>query len=182
MLQLREKELPSSEYIKLAIKVKKLTSKYNVPLIVNDSLEVAIASSADGVHLGQSDNLSSDIRDKIGADKILGVSATTIDQALKAQDIGADYIGVGSVFHTSSKDDAKRVEISLLKDISSSVSLPVVAIGGIDENNISKLAGSGILGVSIISAIFSQSDVFSASVRLKTLAEKIIYGDREVKL
>jgi thiamine-phosphate pyrophosphorylase len=174
MLQLREKNLSTDDYIELAKKVEALVSKYNVPFIVNDSLEAALLSGADGVHMGQVDNIPSDIRDKVGTDKILGLSAGSVREALKAEELGADYIGVGSVFNTSTKGDAKRVELSLLRKISASVSIPIVAIGGINENNISELEGSGISGVSIISGIFAQEDVFSAAVRFKTLAEKII--------
>ena len=174
MLQLREKNLSTDDYTELAKKVEALVSKYNVPFIVNDSLEAALLSGADGVHMGQVDNIPSDIRDKVGTDKILGLSAGSVREALKAEELGADYIGVGAVFNTSTKGDAKRVELSLLRKISASVSIPIVAIGGINENNISELEGSGISGVSIISGIFAQEDVFSAAVRFKTLAEKII--------
>ena len=174
MLQLREKNLSTDDYTELAKKVEALVSKYNVPFIVNDSLEAALLSGADGVHMGQVENIPSDIRDKVGTDKILGLSAGSVREALKAEELGADYIGVGAVFNTSTKGDAKRVELSLLRKISASVSIPIVAIGGINENNISELEGSGISGVSIISGIFAQEDVFSAAVRFKTLAEKII--------
>ena len=174
MLQLREKNLSTDDYTELAKKVEALVSKYNVPFIVNDSLEAALLSGADGVHMGQVENIPSDIRDKVGTDKILGLSAGSVREALKAEELGADYIGVGAVFNTSTKGDAKRVELSLLRKISASVSIPIVAIGGINENNISELEGSGISGVSIISGIFAQEDVFSAAVQFKTLAEKII--------
>lgn len=179
MLQLREKNLNTDDYIELAKKVEALVSKYNVPFIVNDSLEAALLSGADGVHMGQVDNIPSDIRDKVGNDKILGLSAGSVREARKAEELGADYIGVGAVFNTSTKGDAKRVELSLLRKISASVSIPIVAIGGINENNISELEGSGISGVSIISGIFAQEDVFSAAVRFKTLAEKIILNKPE---
>ena len=174
MLQLREKNLSTDDYVDLAKRVRGLVSKYKVPFIVNDSLEAALLSGADGVHMGQVDNIPSDIRDKVGNDKILGLSAGSVREALKAEEMGANYIGVGAVFNTSTKGDAKRVELPLLKEISASVSIPIVAIGGINENNILELEGSGISGVSIISGIFAQEDVFSAAVRFKTLAEKII--------
>jgi len=174
MLQLREKNLSTDDYVDLAKRVRGLVSKYKVPFIVNDSLEAALLSGADGVHMGQVDNIPSDIRDKVGNDKILGLSAGSVREALKAEEMGANYIGVGAVFNTSTKGDAKRVELPLLKEISASVSIPIVAIGGINENNILELEGSGIAGVSIISAIFAQKDVFSAAARFKALAEKII--------
>lgn len=178
MLQLREKDLDFNEFLEEAKVIKKLTDKYRVPFIINDNVKVAIEADADGVHVGQSDMQAKDVRQLIGKDKILGVSAQTVEQAVKAQDCGADYLGVGAVFSTSTKQDADTVSYDTLKEICNSVNIPVVAIGGINEANILKLIGSGICGVAVVSAIFASTDIYTATKQLKTLAERSFYDGK----
>ena len=134
--------------------------------MINDNVEIAAEIGADGVHVGQSDMEAGDVRAKLGPDKIIGVSAQTVEQALLAEKHGADYLGVGAVFATGSKDDAKEVEHETLKAICESVKIPVIAIGGITKENVRELAGSGICGIAVISAIFAQEDVKEASKEL----------------
>ncbi len=172
-LQIREKELPSDEFEKEASILKELCEKYCVPFVVNDSVEIAVKINADGVHIGQSDIKGRDIRSIIGADKILGISAATVEEALAAQNAGADYIGVGAVFGTSTKKNARNMTVERLKEIAGSVDIPVVAIGGINEKNISKLCGSGIDGVAVVSAIFAADDPGEATKRLLKLAQSL---------
>ncbi len=155
MIQLREKDLSSLEYAELGRSILDVCRKGGVPLIVNDDVEAAIILEAEGVHVGQSDLDAKSVRGIIGDRMILGVSAETVEQAIKAEAEGADYIGVGAMFRTSTKSDAGLVGIETLKDICSSVSIPVVAIGGISEDNLHMLAGTGIAGISVVSAIFS---------------------------
>jgi thiamine-phosphate pyrophosphorylase len=174
IVQLREKELENGEFLKEAIEIKELCGKYRVPFIVNDNVDVALAAGADGVHVGQSDMEAGDVRRRIGEDKILGVSAMSVDQALLAEKRGADYLGVGAVFPTGSKDDADDVSLDTLKAICAAVKIPVVAIGGIGRDNVMKLAGSGICGIAVISAIFAQPDITTAAAELKALTEKMV--------
>lgn len=173
-LQLREKDLGYEEFLKEAVEIKKLTDKYNIPFVINDNVEVAIKCNADGVHVGQSDMAARDIRKLLGEDKIIGVSAGTVEEALEAERSGADYIGVGAVFSTSTKKDAGSVSFDVLKEICDKVSIPVVAIGGISSYNISRLKGTGIDGISVISAIFAQKDILSATKELLSLTKEII--------
>lgn len=173
-LQLREKEMETERFLAEAKEIKELCRKYGVPFIVNDKVDVAIASDADGVHVGQSDMEAGDVRRLIGEDKILGVSAQTVEQAILAEKMGADYLGVGAVFPTSSKDDAEDVSHDTLKAICEAVRIPVVAIGGITGENVAELAGTGICGISVISAIFAQPDVTGATAELKRLAERML--------
>lgn len=172
-IQLREKSLSFNDFVVKAQELKKLTDKYQVPFVINDDIQVALKVNADGVHVGQSDMSAQDVRCLIGADKILGVSAQTVEQAVRAEKNGADYIGVGAVFNTSTKEDADSVSYETLQDICQSVSIPVVAIGGIDENNISELKGTGIDGVAVVSAIFARSDKFKATSNLFNLAKDL---------
>lgn len=165
-LQLREKELNEKDFLKLAIKLKALASRYKVPYVINDSIDIAIASDADGVHIGQGDMNIQEAREKIGPEKLLGVSVRNVRQAKHAENIGADYLGVGAVFPTSTKSDAVDVDWQTLKEICTAVSLPVVAIGGINEENIDQLKGSGINGVAVISAILSSQEIHQATKRL----------------
>ena len=167
LVQLREKDVSSLEFYKIAMEVKKITDKHNVPLIINDRLDVALAVDAAGVHLGQSDFPCQVARKLIGEDKILGISAATLEVALKAQADGADYIGVGAMFPTDTKLDARAVSIEMLKDIKQAVDIPVVAIGGINENNFKSLEETGIDGMAIISAILGKSDIKTAALQLK---------------
>ena len=174
MIQLREKNISLDEYISIAREIKELTDKYNIPLIINDQVEVALACGAAGVHVGQSDMDASIVRAKIGPNKILGVSAKTVKEAVLAEKACADYLGVGAVFPTSTKRDAVLVSLETLKNICNSVSIPVVAIGGINEENIIKLKSSGIAGISVVSAIFAQEDAKKAAERLRKEIERII--------
>ena len=171
-LQLREKNLDAERFLEEAQRLKPLCRSYNVPLIINDNVDVALKSDADGVHIGQSDGDIVATRARIGCDKILGVSASTIEEALEAERAGADYLGVGAVFPTSSKNDAENVSLSTLRDICNAVSIPVVAIGGITLENVSLLNGSGICGIAVISAIYAQKDIQNAAKRLKAEAER----------
>ena len=170
-LQLREKKLDTEHFLKEARQLKPLCRSYGVPFIINDNVDVALASNADGVHIGQSDGDIVETRARIG-NKILGVSAATIEEALEAERAGADYLGVGAVFPTNSKNDAEHVSLSTLRDICNAVSIPVVAIGGITLDNVSLLIDSGICGIAVISAIYAQKDIQNAARRLRTEAEK----------
>lgn len=163
VVQLREKHASAAEFLALAQEVKQVTDRYQVPLIINDNLEVALAVDAAGIHVGQEDLAAAAVRQKIGDKKIVGVSAQTVEQALAAEQAGADYLGVGAVFPTSSKDDAVEVDFATLQAICQAVQIPVVAIGGITVQNMTALQGSGIVGVAVISAIFGKPDVKKAA-------------------
>lgn len=173
-LQLREKQLDEDHFLEEAKKLQGLCSEYNVPFIINDNVEIALAINADGVHIGQSDMEMKEAREKLGPDKIIGVSAHTKEEALLAQAQGADYLGVGAVFPTSSKDDAESVSYETLKAICEVVSIPVVAIGGITRENLHQLSGSGVSGISVISAIYAQSDIKEAARKLKQCVQEIL--------
>lgn len=173
-LQLREKELDDESFLKEAKELKALCREYKVPFVIDDNVEIAIKTDADGVHVGQSDMEAGDVRKRLGPDKIIGVSAQTVEQAVLAEKRGADYLGVGAVFPTGSKDDADDVSFETLKAICEAVSIPVVAIGGISKENAIKLKGSGICGVAVISAIYAASDIKEAAAELKEVTKKII--------
>ena len=166
VVQIREKTAETLEFYNLAIKVKEITTKYNVPLIINDRVDVALAIDADGVHVGQSDMPCDITRKLIGENKILGVSAATIEEAKKAENDGADYIGTGAIFPTTTKDDAPNVTKKDLSDIVKSINIPVVAIGGITIENANELKNTGISGLSVVSAIMSADDPKKASEKL----------------
>ena len=166
VVQIREKTAETLDFYNLALKVKEITTKYNVPLIINDRVDIALAIDADGVHVGQSDMPCEVTRKLIGTDKILGVSAATITEAKKAQKDGADYIGTGAVFPTTTKDDAPSVTKQELKEIVDSIDIPVVAIGGITIENASELIDTGISGLSVVSAIMSAKNPKKASQEL----------------
>ena len=166
VVQIREKTAETLDFYNLALKVKEITTKYDVPLIINDRVDVALAVDADGVHVGQSDMPCDVTRKLIGTDKILGVSAATIDEARKAQDDGADYIGTGAVFPTATKDDAPKVTKQKLKEIVESIEIPVVAIGGISKDNAHELLDTGIAGLSVVSAIMSSDNPKKSSEEL----------------
>lgn len=172
MLQLREKHLAESDFLAEALTVQQLCQKYNIPLIINDNLAVACRSSAAGLHIGQNDGSVKQARAALGPDKILGVSAQTVEQAVAAEAAGADYLGVGAVFATSTKDDAKIVSLTILKAICNAVNIPVVAIGGITEANLPTLLNSGIAGVALVSAVFAQPDITAACQRLRKVLDK----------
>ena len=166
-LQLREKELDDGQFYEEAVELQKMAKEYGVPFVINDNVDIALRMDADGVHVGQSDMEAGDVRALLGPDKILGVSAQTVEQALLAEKRGADYLGVGAVFPTGSKDDADDVSFETLKAICDAVSIPVVAIGGITLGNTPELAGSGICGIAVISAIYAQKDIKKAAAELK---------------
>ncbi len=174
MVQIREKTLPKNEFIALAKEIKKLTDKYSVPLIVNDNLEVAQAVDAAGIHIGQGDLNCKKAREALGPKKIIGVSASTPEEALIAAGDGADYLGVGAVFPTSSKDDASPVSHETLKAICKNTKLPVVAIGGINKDNLKELAGTGIAGIAVISAILAAPDIEQAAGELAEILAKVV--------
>ena len=166
-IQLREKNLDQDHFMEEALELKKLCAAYHVPFVINDNVEIAVATDADGVHVGQSDMAAGKVRALIGPDKILGVSAQTVEEALLAEREGADYLGVGAVFPTGTKTDANAVSYDTLRDICAAVSIPVIAIGGITRDNVTELSGSGICGIAVISAIFAQKDIVSATKDLK---------------
>ena len=173
-LQLREKDLDDENFYREAVELQALAREYGVPFVVNDNVDIAIRMDADGIHVGQSDMEAGDVRSLIGPDKILGVSAQTVEQAILAEKRGADYLGVGAVFPTGSKDDADDVPYETLKAICEAVSIPVVAIGGITKDNTPELAGSGICGIAVISAIYGQKDIYEATVSLKKITEEMV--------
>ena len=162
-IQLREKELDEEHFLEEAKEIKELCRRYQVPFVINDNVEIALAVDADGVHVGQSDMEAGDVRAKLGPDKIIGVSAQTVEQAVMAEQNGADYLGVGAVFPTGSKADALEVSHDTLKAICKAVKILVIAIGGISKENILELSGSGICGIAVISAIFAKDDIEEAA-------------------
>jgi thiamine-phosphate pyrophosphorylase len=173
-VQLREKILDDETFLKEAIEIQALCKKYGVHFVVNDNVEIAKRMNADGVHVGQSDMEAGNVRALLGKNKILGVSAQTVEQALLAEQRGADYLGVGAVFHTGSKADADDVSHETLRAICDAVSIPVVAIGGIGKHNVLELCGSGIRGIAVISAIFAADDIQNATKELKALTKKAV--------
>ena len=173
-LQLREKNISEQAFLEEAKEIQKLCREYKVPFIINDNVDLALEIDADGVHVGQSDMEAGDVRAKLGPDKIIGVSAQTVRQALLAQERGADYLGVGAVFHTDSKADAADISHETLKAITEAVDIPVIAIGGISKENVSKLSGTGICGIAVISAIFAEKDIKNATKKLKKLTEEMV--------
>jgi len=173
-VQLREKTLDDETFFREAVELQALCREYKVPFVINDNVDIALKMNADGVHVGQSDMEAGRVREKLVPDKILGVSAQTVEQAILAESRGADYLGVGAVFATGSKDDADDVSHETLKAICEAVSIPVIAIGGISKGNVSELAGSGICGIAVISAIYAQENIKAASEELKIAVEKIV--------
>lgn len=170
-VQLREKDdmkLEHDAFLREAAEIKALCRSYKVPFVIDDDVELAVEIGADGVHVGQSDMETGLVRSRLGKDRIIGVSTQTVEEALLAESRGADYLGVGAVFPTGSKADASEVSMDALRAICKAVSIPVVAIGGITEENVMELAGSGIVGISVISAIFSKEDVEGAARALKS--------------
>lgn len=172
-VQLREKDLSEDEFLKSAKELCSLCRQFNVPFIVNDNVEIAKLCDADGIHVGQRDMAAGDVRAQIGPDKILGVSAQTVEQAKAAEAAGADYLGVGAMFHTDTKTDADAVSFDTLREICTSVSIPVVAIGGITRDNILKLSGSNIAGVAVVSAILASDDIAQASRTMRALSDEV---------
>lgn len=173
-IQLREKNLDEEHFLEEAKEIKKLCKKYEVPFVINDNVELALKVDADGVHVGQSDMEAGDVRAKLGPDKIIGVSAQTVEQALLAERHGADYLGIGAVFPTGSKEDAVEVEHETVKAICEAVKIPAIAIGGISKDNVLELSGNGLSGIAVISAIFAQKDIESATKELKKLTKQMV--------
>lgn len=173
-LQIREKDLNEADFEAEAQALKALCANYRVPFVVNDSVEIAMEIDADGVHVGQSDIKGRDIRAMIGEEKILGISAGTVAEAVAAEKAGADYIGVGAVFGTSTKKNARNLTLEQLREIKAAVSIPVVAIGGINAGNLMELAGSHVDGVAVVSAIFAAEDPGRATAKLLNLASQMV--------
>ena len=172
-VQLREKDLPETEFLAEAKEIGALCRAYDVPFIINDSVEIALACGADGVHVGQSDMEAGAVRAAVGEGLMIGVSVRTVEDALQAQRVGADYLGVGAVFATSTKLDAAPVSRQTLRDICAAVDIPVTAIGGIGRGNILELSGTGINGVALVSAIFGAEDIENRCRELKELAHRV---------
>ena len=173
-VQLREKELNESDFLKEAKQISALCKEYKVPFIVNDNVNIAIACKADGIHIGQEDMELTNVRKLVGEDMIIGVSAHTVEEAIKAQEGGADYIGIGAVFATSTKTDVDVLSFETLRSICEAVDIPTVAIGGIKKDNICKLKGSGIDGVAVVSAIFAAKDIATATKELLLEVKKAV--------
>lgn len=173
LVQLREKNLSKEKFVAEAKAVLALCRQYGVPLIINDRLDVALESGADGVHVGIEDAPVSEIRRQAGPDFIIGATAKTVAQARAAQSAGADYLGVGAVFPSPTKRNAIRITSEVLREICGSVSIPAVAIGGITAENAPSLRGCGMAGIAVVSAIFGASDIQQAAAGLRTLAESI---------
>lgn len=174
LLQLREKNLPEEEFLKEAIQVKELCHRYNVPLIINDNVDVAEKSGADGVHVGIEDAPVGEIRRRMGPDFIIGATAKTVEQAVFAERSGADYLGVGAVYPSPTKKNAIRITKEQLLEICSAVSIPAVAIGGITAENLPPLAGSGIAGAAVVSAVFGAENPETAARQLKEILKTIV--------
>lgn len=173
VVQLREKDCTSREFYELALRVKRITAPRNVPLIINDRIDICLASDADGVHLGQKDLPCKEARKILGNDKLIGVSAALPEEAIRAQNDGADYLGVGAVFPTGTKSDTRPVTPEVIREIRAAVNIPFVVIGGVNAENIGGLYGLGINGAAVVSAIVSQKDVTSAARIMREAAEKL---------
>ena len=173
LVQLREKELDEETFLREAVELAKLCHRYGVPLLINDNVEIARRSGADGVHVGQDDMEAASVRSILGSDMIVGVTAKTVEQALRAQEAGADYLGSGAVFGSATKLNAKPMTKELLGSICHAVSIPVVAIGGINRNNILDLAGTDISGVAVVSGIFAADDIEAECRYLRSVVTKI---------
>ncbi|MGN0656750.1 MAG: thiamine phosphate synthase [Ruminiclostridium sp.] len=167
VVQLREKNCSSRELFELALRVKKVTDSYKIPLIINDRIDICLAADADGVHLGQQDLPCAEARKILGKDKIIGVSAALPEEAAAAEAAGADYLGVGAVFATSTKTNTRPVTPETIRAIRAAVSIPFVVIGGVNQSNISSLYGLGINGAAVISAVLAQPDITEAARQMK---------------
>lgn len=172
MIQLREKNISSLDFYRQSVEVKKITEQYHVPFIINDRIDIAIAVNADGVHIGQSDIPAAIVRDLIGTDMLLGVSAASVKEAVQAANDGADYLGVGAMFPTGTKTDANYVSIEELKKIRHAVNLPIIAIGGINKSNIKLFYNTGINGLAVVSAIIAQPDIQKTAAEMKSMFYK----------
>ena len=174
MVQLREKDCSHEERVALAREVKQVTDRFGVPFLIDDDIQAALEAGADGVHVGQTDLMGRDVRALIGPDKILGITANTVELAVAAERAGADYIGAGAVFGTTTKQNAKNLSLDTLKAICQAVSIPVVAIGGINAHNLPQLTGTGAAGAAVVSALFAQKDPEAAARHLRALADKMV--------
>lgn len=174
MVQLREKQLSEDELVAEAIQIKELCHRYEVPLIINDNVDAALKSGADGVHVGIEDAPVSEIRRRAGDDFIIGATAKTTEQAKAAEAAGADYLGVGAVFPSPTKKNAIRITPQDLREICGSVAIPAVAIGGITRDNVSEIKGGGMAGVAVVSAIFAAQDIQKAAAELKTKVKSVV--------
>ena len=174
LVQLREKELEEDVFLREAVDMAKLCHRYGVPLLINDNVEIARRSGADGVHVGQDDMEAASVRSILGSGMIVGVTAKTVEQALRAQDAGADYLGSGAVFGSATKLNAKPMTKELLNAICHAVSIPVVAIGGINRENILGLEGTDISGVAVVSGIFAASDIEAECRHLRSVLKQVI--------
>lgn len=175
-VQLREKELDEESFLAEAMEMAALCKRYGVPFIINDNVEIAVRCGADGVHVGQEDMAVSAVRERVGGGMIIGVSAHTVEEAREAVKNGADYLGLGAVFSTSTKTDVDVMPFETLKSICAAVDVPVTAIGGISKKNVMKLAGSGVDGIAVVSAIFGAEDPGAASAELLELAREMVAG------
>ena len=173
MVQLREKRLSTQALVEEAVEIKELCHRYHVPLIINDNVEAAVASGADGVHVGITDTPVAEIRKRAGGSFIIGATAKTVAQAIAAEQAGADYLGVGAVFPSPTKQNAIRITLEQLKQICSAVSIPAVAIGGIGRENVAALAGGGMAGIAVVSAIFAEQNIQNAAAELKEMVRKV---------
>ena len=173
-VQLREKELDEAAFLQEALEIAALCKRYGVPFFINDNVEIAIACHADGIHVGQEDMAAAQVRQKVGDDMIIGVSVHSVEEALEAVRNGADCLGVGAMFSTSTKTDADVLPKEILRDICAAVDVPVVAIGGIGKSNLSQLAGTGVDGVALVSAIFAAEDIESECRLLRRLSEEMV--------
>ena len=176
-VQLREKELDEAAFLQEAKDICALCRRYHIPFIVNDNVDIAVACGADGIHVGQEDMVASDVRNRVGDDMIIGVSAHTVEEAVEAVKNGADYLGLGAVFSTSTKLDVDNMSAETLKAICGSVDVPTVAIGGISKKNILQLTGSGVDGAAVVSAIFAAEDPGKAAADLLVLAKEMVKGN-----
>ena len=173
-VQLREKELDEESFLKEAVEISELCKRYGVPFFINDNVEIAIKCHADGIHVGQEDMEASRVRERVGDEMMIGVSVHSVEEALEAVKNGADCLGVGSMFTTSTKKDVSVLPKEVLRDICNAVDIPVVAIGGIGKSNISELAGTGMDGVALVSAIFSADDIEEECRVLRKLSEEAV--------
>lgn len=173
MVQLREKRLSTQALVEEAVEIKELCHRYHVPLIINDNVEAAVASGADGVHVGITDTPVAEIRKRAGGSFVIGATAKTVAQAIAAEQAGADYLGVGAVFPSPTKQNAVRITLEQLKQICSAVSIPAVAIGGIGRENVAALAGGGMAGIAVVSAIFAEKNIQNAAAELKEMVRKV---------
>jgi len=173
-VQLREKELDEEDFLKEAVELSALCKQYGVPFFINDNVDIAIKCHANGIHVGQEDMEAAQVRQRVGNDMMIGVSVHSVEEAVEAVRNGADCLGVGAMFSTSTKTDVDVLPKEVLRDICAAVDIPVVAIGGLNKSNISQLAGTGVDGVALVSAIFAADDIESECRQLRKLSEEMV--------